>query len=332
MLKVGIIGLGVGEAHIQGYESHPECEVTTLCDFIPDKLASAKKKYPGVMITNKAYDILRNPDIDVISIASYDNFHYEQIVTALDHNKHVFVEKPLCLYEKEARHIRELLNKKPHLKMSSNLVLRKSPRFIGLKECVEKGELGIIYHIEGDYNYGRLHKVTGEWRGDLGFYSVVYGGGIHMVDLFLWLTGDTVVEVAACGNNISSRGSKFRYNDMVVSIVKFASGMTGKLGVNFGCVHPHFHTLTLYGTEATFSNGMNNALLYKSREPDHKPLTVNTAYPGIHKADLIYGFIDSILNIAPPEVTLDDIFKAMSVCFAIEKATHVSSFVPVDYL
>ena len=160
MLRVGIIGLGVGEAHIQGYESHPQCEVISLCDFNPEKIDYARKRYPEKIVTGKAEDILCDSEIDIASIASYDNFHYKQVVSALDCDKHVFVEKPLCLYEKEARHIRELLNKKPHLKMSSNLILRKSPRFIDLKKCIEKGELGVTYHIEGDYNYGRLHKVT----------------------------------------------------------------------------------------------------------------------------------------------------------------------------
>lgn len=332
MLRAGIIGLGVGEAHIAGYHEHPGCRVVALCDFSDEKLSMARRKYPGMLITDNDREILHSPEIDVVSIASYDNYHYEQIMTALGCGKHVFVEKPLCLYESEARDIRQALRERPHLKMSSNLILRKSPRFIDLKRSIQSGRLGEIFHVEGDYNYGRLHKITKGWRGEIDFYSVVYGGGIHMIDLFLWLTDDPIVEVAAFGNGISSRGSSFRYNDMVVSVLKFASGMTGKVAANFGCVHPHFHALSVYGTRATFINGRGRALLFDSRDPNDEPLAVETEYPGAAKGSLIHSFVDAILNDGSPDVTAEDVFRALSVCLAIEKAARLSSVVRVEYL
>jgi predicted dehydrogenase len=331
VLNAGIIGLGVGESHIAGYHAHPECRVVSLCDFSPEKAAQAREKYPEMKVTDRAGDILCDPRIDVVSIASYDNYHYEQITTALANGKHVFVEKPLCLFEHEARQIRDLLETKQGVKLSSNLILRKSPRFAGLKRMIEAGELGVIFHIEGDYNYGRLHKITGGWRGGLDFYSVIYGGSIHLIDLFLWLTGEEVTEVAAAGNAICSNGSRFRFNDMVVGILRFKNGMTGKVTANFGCVYPHFHPLSIYGTKATFENGRSWASLYTSREPDVPPRRIDTEYPGVHKGNLIYSFIDSIVSGGEAEVTPDDVFRAMAVCFALEKATHTSSFVPVEY-
>lgn len=332
MLKAGIIGLGVGEAHIAGYEAGGRCKVVALCDRDPARRAAAMKKYPEIRICENDGDLLRDPEIDVVSIASYDDCHHAQIVAALRQNKHVFVEKPLCLHEEEAREIRNLLNAKPHLKLSSNVILRKSPRFMELRGMIADGKLGELFHIEGDYNYGRLHKITEGWRGDLDFYSVVLGGGIHLIDLFLWLTGDRVTEAAACGNRISSRGSKFRYNDMVVCILKFASGMTGKLGVNFGCVQPHFHNLAVYGTSGTFVNGRDCGLLYRSRDSETAPAALYSAYPGMHKGDLIASFVDAVLDHVEPEVTADDVFRAMSVCFAIERASRESAWITVDYI
>ena len=331
-LAVGIIGLGVGEAHIKGYESYRGCEVVALCDRLKEKRAAAKKKYPGMRITENANDILDDPAIDVVSIASYDNDHYAQVMRALAHNKHVFVEKPLCLREKEARAIRKLHRSKGRLKISSNLILRKSPRFGRLKEMIQNGTMGELFHIEGDYNYGRFEKITEGWRGKMGFYSVVYGGGVHIVDLMLWLTGGTVEEVSAYANRIASRKTPFRYNDMVTCILKFKSGMTGKMSVNFACVFPHFHNLSVYGTKATFVNGKECGLLFTSRDSSAKPKKITDPYPGIHKGDLIYSFVNSIMNGAKSEVSGKDIFQAMSVCFAIEKATHTQGPVKVRYL
>ncbi len=331
-LRAGIIGLGVGERHIEGYQSHPECEVVALCDFSDEKLAMARNKYPGFQLTKQADEILENPKINVVSIASFDNYHYEQIVKAIENNKHIFVEKPICLYQEELAHIRALLKENPNLKLSSNLILRMSPRFRLLKKMIAAGDLGQLFHIEGDYNYGRIHKITEGWRGQIDFYSVMYGGGIHIIDLLLWLTGDHIIEVSAYGNNIVSKGSRFRYNDMAVCLLKFQSGMIGKVSANFGCVFPHFHQLSVYGTKATFVNGQGDALLFEARDPAKEPKKITAAYPGTHKGDLIFSFIKSILSGSQAEVSTDDVFYSMSVCLAIEKATHQSNPVIINYI
>ena len=332
VLRAGIIGLGVGEAHIRGYNVHPDCEVVALCDFSDEKLVMAGERYPGMKITRHASEILKDPQIDMVSIASYDNYHYEQVKEAISNNKHIFVEKPLCLHEEEAVHIKTLLKDRPQLKLSSNLILRKCPRFKELKQMIVSGDMGELFSVEGDYNYGRLHKITEGWRGDIDFYSVVYGGGVHVIDLLLWLTGDKIVEVAAYGNNISSKGSRFRYNDMVICILKFKSGMIGKMSVNFGCICPHFHGLSIYGTQATFVNGFEYGLIFESSDPTSSGRKIFTAYPGIQKGDLISSFVSSIINDTESEVSKEDVFQAMSVCFAIEKAVNRAEPVPVEYL
>lgn len=330
-LSVGIIGLGVGEQHIAGYDKHPNSRVVALCDFSEDKLNLAREKYPKFRFAEQADDILNDSQIDVVSIASYDNYHYEQIIKAINNNKHIFVEKPLCLYREQAQHIYSLLRTKPELKLSSNLILRMSPRFRYLKKMIKEGSFGDLFYVEGDYNYGRLSKLTEGWRGKIGFYSVVYGGGVHIVDLLLWLIQDSIVEVQAFANNISSKG-KIGYNDTVVCIFKFKSGIVGKMTVNMGCVFPHFHPLSIYGTKATFVNGLDKGLLFKSRNKNDSPEEIDVAYLGMHKGDLIYSFIDSILSDSQAEVTEKDVFKAMSVCFAIEEAVNKGRAVKVEYI
>ena len=109
--NIGIIGLGVGEAHIRGFEQHPNCKVVAVCDFSKEKRNYAHKNYPHLMVTSHPDQILEDPDIDVVSIASYDNYHYDQIIKAIKNEKHVFVEKPICMYEKEAKNIYSLLKK-----------------------------------------------------------------------------------------------------------------------------------------------------------------------------------------------------------------------------
>jgi predicted dehydrogenase len=331
-LRAAIIGLGVGEAHIAGYQGHPSCEVAALCDFSRDRLAQVGRRHPGIELYGAADDILNDPDIDIVSIASYDNYHYEHVVKAIAGDKHVFVEKPLCLSEVQARHIRELLDAKPGLRLSSNLILRGCPRFAALKGRIDRGEFGELFLIEGDYHYGRLHKITEGWRGAIDFYSVVYGGAIHIVDLLLWLTGSRITDVAAFGNQVASCGSQFRYNDTVVSALRFENGAIGKVGVSYGCVRPHFHSLSINGTKATFVNGQPDGRLYESRDPQVEPARVSDPYPGVHKGALIADFVESILSGREPMVSKEDVFRTMSVCLAIEKAVATGATCRVEYI
>ena len=78
---------------------------------------------------------------------------------------------------------------------SSNLILRYTPRFANLKQKLEASELGKIYLMEASYDYGRIHKIISGWRGEIPFYSVMHGGGIHLIDLLLWLTNQKIIEV-----------------------------------------------------------------------------------------------------------------------------------------
>ena len=331
-LHAGIIGFGVGEAHAEGYSAHPHCTVGAVCDFADEKLARAKEKYPGIKITKEADEILEDPSIDVVSIASYDSDHFDQVVKGLSHGKHLFVEKPVCQFEHQMIRIHEMLRKHPEIKFSSNLILRKSPRFQKLKDLMDGGKLGRPFYVEGDYNYGRLYKITEGWRGKLDFYSVTQGGGVHMIDLLLWLTGDRVEEVSSYGNDICSQGTSFRSKDMVVSLLKFRSGLVGKVASNFGCVFPHFHRLLVYGTCATFENGVETGSLYESREPGTKPTIIDAPYRGMQKWALIQGFVDAILQGGRCEVAEEEIFETMCVCFAIERSLQESRPVKVAYL
>jgi predicted dehydrogenase len=327
-LGVGVIGLGVGAQHAEAYARRCDCRLVALCDLSPEKLTEVGSRFPTAARTSDATKVLADKSIQIVSIASYDNCHHEQVLAALGNGKHVFVEKPLCLNRGQFDDIKAGLARHPDLVLSSNLILRKSPRFAELKELIRDGLFGEIYSVEGDYLYGRLHKIVSGWRGEIDGYSVMHGGGIHLIDLLLWLLEEPVVEVTAMGNAFAARGSGFRYNDMVVSLLRFRSGAIGKVSANFGCVHPHFHALTIYGTKATYVNGAEAALLYTSRDPDAAPKRLTTAYPGTHKGDLIDSFVEAVQAGPPPEVPASDVLRAMAVSLAIDES--VRRGVPVN--
>jgi predicted dehydrogenase len=319
-LKAGVIGLGVGARHIPGYQSDKRCEVVALCDLDPGKLAEIGAQYPGRRLTTKAWDILSDPEIDIVSIASYDNFHRDQVIAAIEAGKHVFVEKPLCQTDEEFEAIASALARHPKILLSSNLILRRTPRFQELRRRISLGQMGQIYYLEGDYDYGRLHKILTGWRADIPFYSVVHGGAIHIIDLLLWLTGGVVEEVFAFGNQIATGGSNFRHCDLVAALLKFSSGVVAKVTANFASVAPHHHKLSVFGTGASFEQSHVGAAYFHSRDPEAVPEPVADAYPGAAKGDLLPSFVAHILDGSPLEVSAEDVLSAMAVSLAVERS------------
>lgn len=318
-LRAGVIGLGVGEQHIAGYRA-AGVEVVALCDMNPDKRAEASRRYPECRIVESAEALLDAEDVDVVSIASYDHHHAAQVVRAILRRKHVFSEKPLCMNEDELGAIQDALKRNPGVRLSTNTILRISERFRDIHSRVRAGELGRLYSVEADYNYGRLHKILLGWRGEIFNYSVMLGGGIHMVDLLIWMVGSPVIEVSAVGNKVCSIGAAFQTPDMVMAWLRFDDGTIGKVGANFGCVYPHFHKIALYGTEGTFENGIGGGVMIRSRDPKEIPQSIRSAYPGTAKSDLIPGFIDSILGKGKAVVEESDVFMTMSACLAIDRS------------
>ena len=317
-LRVGVIGLGVGEKHAEGYEATGRARVTAVCDLDPKALA--RPRWTGVQRYSDAFELIADDEVDVVSIASYDSHHFDQVVAAYQAEKHVFVEKPLCTASEEAGRLHALRAANPGLRMSSNLPLRLSPRFVDLKARIDAGELGRLYLSELDYDYGRLWKITEGWRGREPAYSPMLGGGVHMVDLLLWLTGGRVRRVSAVAGNRIAGGLDF--DDLVVALMEMEDGSVAKVGANFGCVHPHFHAVKLYGTEGTFINGLPDATLWTGDRRDPQPTRLNTPYPGVHKGGLIHSFVGAILDGTPAVVTEDEIFATLDVLFAIECAHH----------
>ena len=329
-LKIGVIGLGVGEQHVIGYQRIPNVEVTDICDIDPSvlKIVGDRNDVPNRHQNYK--QITENPNIDVVSIASYDNCHAIQAISAFENGKHVMIEKPLALNRHDAEAILRAQQDSGRF-LSSNLVLRKSPRFQELKNWIAKGYFGEIVTIEGDYLHQILWKLTQGWRGEMEFYCVTYGGGIHMIDLMRWLLDEEIVEVCGMSNKKLTRGSKFNFDDTVTNLLKFKSGTVGRTTSNLGAQRPQIHGLSVYGTEKSFINDTPHAKLFHGDNSEDIEI-VETNYPGIDKFGLLPDFISSIRKGEEPEVSAKDVFRVMDICFACYESLKAKKTVNVDYL
>ena len=328
-LKAGVIGLGVGEQHVHSYRSIPGVEVAAICDIDPERLAAVGRDHDIAKQASDYRMVTEDPDIDLVSICSYDDVHAEQCVSAFRNGKHVMVEKPVALFRRDAEAVLRAQQDSGKL-ISSNLILRQSPRFREVCRMVRAGEFGEVAAIEGDYLHQILWKITEGWRGRMDFYCVTYGGGIHLIDLMRWILGQEVVEVCAMANKILTQGSAYRFPDLVTSLLKFDRGTIGKSMSNLGPQRPKFHSLNVYGTKLTFINDMPHAKLFNGDQPENER-AMTAPYPAMRKGDLLPDFVAAIRDGREPQVGARDVFSVMDACFAVWESVEAGRTVKVSH-
>ena len=112
VFNVAVIGLGVGEMHMRGYILNRQTKLIYACDKNKLKLNNLRKKYKDVNFISNSKKIFEDKNIDIVSIATYDNSHFNLIMEAIKHKKHIFVEKPLCQNLQQLKKIELELKKK----------------------------------------------------------------------------------------------------------------------------------------------------------------------------------------------------------------------------
>ncbi len=321
-LGVAVVGLGVGEQHALTYARLDGCRLRAVYDFDRARARDVIAK-AGQGDEAKSFEsVLADPTIDVVSIASYDDAHAAHVVAALEAGKHVFVEKPLCRTESELVAIQTAWRRSGR-HLASNLVLRAAPLYQHVKAMVERGELGDVYSFDGDYLYGRLHKITEGWRADVPDYSVMQGGGVHLVDLMLWITGARPHTVTAAGNRISTAGSRFRYPDFVAATYEFPSGLVGRITANFGSVHRHHHVVRVFGTRGTFIYDDAGPRLHRERDPAKAAVALDLAPLPASKGALIPAFVAGIVAGRDPRPAAEHEFAVIAACIAADQALAI---------
>ena len=332
-IGVAVIGLGIGEQHARAYHKMNDCVIHWFYDLSYIKAKVVADELGQGRVATCFEEILHDPKVQIVSIASYDSDHFDQVVAALDAGKHVFVEKPICRTIDELEIVKKAwIRHRNKLKLSSNLVLRSAPLYQWLKRKVESEGLGEIYAFDGDYLYGRLHKITQGWRQSETDYSVMLGGGIHLVDLMLWLTGENPTSAYVAGNKICTQNTSFNYYDHISALLTFPSSMMGRITSHFGCVHRHHHVIRVFGTQATFIYDDSGPRLHKTRESASLAAPVcHPALPGT-KGDLIPAFVDAVMCDSDWSQHTQNMFDVISVCVACDAAILANSPQEIKYI
>lgn len=148
MLRIGVIGYGYwGPNLVRNFYEASGAQVSCVSDMRADRLALLNARYPAVRTTLDARELVEDPSIDAVAIATPVSTHFELAQRALQQDKHVLVEKPLASSTDQVQRLMDLARKR-------NLVLMVDHTFVytgavrKIRELVESGTLGEIYYYD----------------------------------------------------------------------------------------------------------------------------------------------------------------------------------------
>lgn len=207
MLNVGVIGGGsISEFHIKPYVANDKVVLMGLCDSNEQRLAEVGKRYGVKKLYSSYAELLKNEEIDAVSICTWNNTHAEIAIAALEAGKHVLVEKPLSMTVVQALAV-EVAVKKSGKILQVGFVRRHGDNTKLLKRFINQDEFGEIYYAKASC-LRRLGN-PGGWFSD---QSKSGGGplidlGVHMIDICWYLMGKPS-PVSVSGNTYSKLGNR----------------------------------------------------------------------------------------------------------------------------
>jgi len=218
MIKVACIGAGYwGKNLIRNF--HSIGALHTICDGVDEVVKKFQEQYPDVLVSANYDDVLKNSDIGAVSIATPAETHSDLIQKALKAGKHVYVEKPLCLDEIQAKECIELANELGLTLMVGHL-LWYHPMVLEIKRAVDQGEIGKLRYIYSNrLNMGLLRSEE----------NVLWSFAPHDISMILGLVGSEPESVQAhSANHLNPEIA-----DQAVGLMKFANNVSAHIFVSW---------------------------------------------------------------------------------------------------
>jgi len=326
---VGVIGLGVGRNHVASISQHSQAQVRFICDLDESRCNEVLPLAPQAEVTDQWRDVILSSAVDLVVVASPDHLHAEMTEFAIKNSKHVFVEKPICITSNELTRLVSALRDNSNCLLSSNMVLRANPVLIDLRREMIRGALGKVSHIEASYLYGRFNKIVRGWRGQSSSYSAILGGGIHMLDLVMWLVNERPVSVFGIGHSLASISRGHPIDDLELAVIKFESGLTATITAVLASSVIHSHSATVHGTDRTFVMDMFGYQYVTSESPAGMyPKPLPQAY---QRSSVLLSFVDKTLGKGQSLVDTVDVIDCVAVALAIRKSIMTGAEVNIDY-
>jgi predicted dehydrogenase len=233
MSRIGQAGLGAwGKNLARNFDEL--ADLAWLCDADESKRREFASRYPSARVTGDFDELLADPDLEAVVVATPVVTHYELARRALEAGKHVFVEKPPAMRTDEMEELCELAEERALVLMPGHLLLYH-PAVKALKDLIEAGELGDVLCVYSNrQNLGVIRKHE----------NALLSLGVHDLSVILHLLGEEPAEVWAHGNAFLTEGVE----DIVFCYLRFPSGKIAHMHLSW--LDPHkMRRITVVGKE-----------------------------------------------------------------------------------
>jgi predicted dehydrogenase len=189
-ITVGVVGCGYwGPNLIRNFRAVPGCRLKTICDISEDRLRHLRGLYPEVKCETDFANLLADPEVNAISVATSVRHHYPMAKAALEAGKHVLVEKPLAASVSQCEELVDLAHKKGLVLMVGHTFLF-SPAVRKIKSIVDRHEIGEIRYISAR----RLN--LGLFQTDI---NVAWDLAPHDLSIILYIMNEMPLSVSCRG-------------------------------------------------------------------------------------------------------------------------------------
>jgi predicted dehydrogenase len=243
-LGFAVVGLGMGQAHCADIVDAQGARLVAVCDIDAARLQAMVDQY-GVRGYERLEDVLADPEVDVVNVATPSGMHADMTVAALRAGKHVICEKPPDVtVEKVDQMIAAA--RETGQKLQIIFQSRFHPLYQRVREAVQSGRLGPLAGVHGAVHWYRAQSYydgQGGWRGTWQWDG---GGslanqGVHTVDLIQWIAGP----VESVFGRIGVFGHQIDTEDKTAAVLKFRSGAIGTLTTTT-CAYPGLTTELIF--------------------------------------------------------------------------------------
>ena len=229
MIRAAIVGIGTwGQnlvASVQGRSERIQFVAGTTRS--PAKAEEFCRKH-RIRLLDSYGQVLADPAIDAVVLATPHSMHCEQIVAAAEAGKHAFVEKPLGV-SKDSAERAVAVCAQHNVTLAVGYNWRFQPALQEIRRMLEDGRLGQLLHVEGNFCGPSAYRFAREhWRHDRDEVPAggMTGRGVHVVDAMLYLAGQIDSVVAQSHRRVQDFGA----DDTTSMLFRFRSGATGYLG------------------------------------------------------------------------------------------------------
>ncbi|MBI4008829.1 Gfo/Idh/MocA family oxidoreductase [Candidatus Roizmanbacteria bacterium] len=256
MIKIGVIGYGYwGPNLVRNFFELPDCQVEKVADLRQERLTLLKKHYPSVEVSSDIDDILKDPQIDAVVVATPVTSHFLLGEKVLKAGKHVLVEKPMAASYIEALKLVELAKKRKKVLMVDHTFLY-TDAVRKIKQFIDDGQIGRVNYFDSTRtNLGLFQK-------DI---NVMWDLAAHDISIMLYIVEERPLSIQANGVSHTKNGIE----NIAFLTIKYRSGLIAHFNVSWSS--PVKIRLILIG-------GTKKMIVYDDVQPSEKIKLYDSGY------------------------------------------------------